>query len=426
MSGGDPRPERAQGRHRSLVPSPPSPALPRLLWLLSATACVTVANLYYSQPLLTVIGADLGVGPRTAGLVPTVSQIGYALGMLLFVPLGDALERRGLMAAMTAATAAALLAVALSPGLPWLLPASLVLGAVTIVPQLAVPFAATVVGDGVRGRAVGRVMSGLLIGILISRTVSGAVGARWGWRATYLGAAALMLVVALLLRLLLPRQEPPTRARWGELLASLPGLWRREPLLRRHALLGGLGFAAFSVLWTTLAFHLARPPLSRGSDVAGLFGVVGVAGALAAPLAGRLADRRGPSAVNLASLVVVLASFAVLWAGRASLVGLAAGVVVLDFGVQANHIANQTRVLGLSVALRSRVNTLYMVGYFVGGAVGSTVGAWAFAAGGFGRACAAGASFAGLALLAWASVGRREALALEVTAPYAPAAPTSR
>ncbi|BDG01239.1 MFS transporter [Anaeromyxobacter oryzae] len=393
------------------IPHDPDRTLRRLLWLLAATAGLTVANLYYSQPLLPMIAAELHVSARAAGLVSTATQTGYAVGMLLLVPLGDGHERRRLIVVMTAAVAVALLAVAAAQGLAALAAASFVLGATTIVPQLVVPFAVAAAPEGARGRSVGLVMSGLLVGILLSRTVSGVVGGRVGWRATYVGAAVLMVVVAAVLRATLPRQAPSTPgASWARLLASLPRLVRDEPLLRRHALLGAMAFAAFSVFWTTLAFHLAAPPLGYGSGVAGLFGVVGVAGAVAAPIAGRLADRHGAPIVNLGAMTAVLASFGLLAVTGHSLAGLAAGVVVLDFGVQANHISNQTTVLGLSGEQRNRLNTVYMVTYFAGGALGSTAGAWAWNAAGWPGVCAAGAAFSALSLVVWAAVGRRHAL----------------
>jgi predicted MFS family arabinose efflux permease len=381
----------------------------RLLWILALAAGLTVANLYYCQPLLPLMGAELHASAREAGLISTATQIGYAVGILLLVPLGDGHERRRLLVIMTAAVSVALLAVAASPGLRWMQLASLALGATTIAPQLAVPFAAASVDDSARGRSVGHVMSGLLVGILLSRTVSGVVGAHLGWRATYVVAAGLMVALAAVLRAALPAQAPPTNVPWAGLVATLPRLVRDEPLLRRHTLLGALTFGAFSVFWTTLAFHLERPPLGYGSDVAGLFGIVGVAGAVAAPLAGRLADRFGSHLVNLGAIAIVLVSFPVLAVGAMSLAGLAAGVVLLDFGAQANHISNQTRVLGLSVELRNRMNTVYMVGYFAGGALGSTLGAWAWNAAGWAGVCWCGAAFSVAALAAWASVGRRAA-----------------
>lgn len=399
------------------TPVHPAPARLRLspqalLWLLAATAGLTVANLYYGQPLLPMIAAELHATTRAAGLVSTATQVGYAVGMLLLVPLGDGHERRRLIVTTTLAVAVALVGVAAAPSLPVLLVTSCALGACTIVPQLVVPFAVSATPDRSPGRSVGLVMSGLLVGILLSRTVSGVVGAHAGWRATYLGAAVVMALVAAGLRLALPPQAPPSRASWGSLLASLPGLVRTHALLRRHSLLGAAAFAAFSVFWTTLAFHLAAPPLGYGSGVAGLFGVVGVAGAIAAPIAGRLSDRYGSPVVNLGALAAVLASFGVLAAFGASLAGLALGVVILDFGVQACHISNQTTVLALAAAQRNRINTIYMVSYFAGGALGSATGAWAYGAFGWRGVCVAGAGFAAAGLAAWATAARGEAFAL--------------
>ena len=380
-----------------------------LLWLLAVAAGVTVANIYFSQPLLALIGRGFGVGAHQTGLISTLTQAGYAAGMLLIVPLGDSEERRRLLTLTCGAATVMLLAVALAPTLPLLLAASFALGLATCAPQLLVPYAAGLVPLAERGRAIGKVMSGLLVGILLSRTASGFVGAHLGWRAIYFIAFFAMAALTVLLRLLLPEQAPDRRLRYAELLRSLPGLLRREPLLRRHALLGGLAFAAFSTFWTTLAYLLQTPPYHYGPDVAGLFGVVGVAGALFAPAAGRLADRHGSRFVNGLALGCVLASwivFALMWR---SLAGLAVGVLLLDVGVQSNHISNQARVLGLSSEFRNRLNTVYMVVYFGGGALGSMLGASAFSAFGWTGASALGIGFSLLALAAFLGVERRAA-----------------
>jgi predicted MFS family arabinose efflux permease len=380
-----------------------------LLWLLAVAAGVTVANLYFSQPLLAMIGAAFGAGAHQTGLVSTLTQAGYAAGMLLIVPLGDSEERRRLLTATCATATVVLLAVAMAPSFPLLLVASFALGLSTCAPQLLVPYAAGIVPLEERGRAIGKVMSGLLIGILLSRTASGLVGAHFGWRAIYFIACAAMAALTLLLRLALPKQAPERRVRYAELLRSLPVLLRREPLLRRHALLGALSFAAFSAFWTTLVYLLQTPPYHFGADVAGLFGVVGVVGALAAPLAGRLADRYGSRFVNGLALFSVLAAwtvFALLWR---SPVGLGLGVVLLDLGAQSNHISNQARVLGLSAEFRNRLNTVYMVAYFTGGALGSMLGAWAFSALGWTGTSALGIAFSLLGLAAFFGVERRAA-----------------
>lgn len=380
-----------------------------LLWLLAVAAGLTVANLYYCQPLLALMGAELHASTHEIGLVAVLTQAGYAAAMLFIIPLGDSEERRRLMVLAAGASALALLLVGLAPSLWLLLAGSFVLGLTTAVPQLAVPYAAGLVPAEIRGRSVGKVMSGLLIGILLSRTVSGAVAERLGWRAIYLFASAAMLAFAVLLRVLLPRQEPQSRVGYLELLKSLPPLLRREPLLRRHGALGALALAGFSTFWTTLVFLLATPPHHSGAGMAGLFGLVGVAGALVAPLSGRLADRHGARRVNLYALLVVLASwivFATLWR---SLWGLGLGVILLDLGVQANHISNQTRVLGLSAPLRNRFNAIYMVMYFTGASLGSLFGASAFSAFGWQGVTTLGLALSAAALLAWRFVAPTEA-----------------
>jgi predicted MFS family arabinose efflux permease len=394
-----------------------------LLWLLAIAAGLTVANLWYCQPLLAMMGATFGASPHQIGFVAVVTQAGYAAAMILVIPLGDSEERRRLMVISAAVSAAALLAVGLAPSLPALLVASFALGLSTAVPQLSVPYAADLVDPRERGRSVGKVMSGLLIGILLSRTASGIIGHRLGWRAVYLIASAVMLASAVLLRLLLPEQMPERRIPYGELLRSLPALLRNEPLLRRHGILGALALTAFSAFWTTLVFLLATPPYHYGADVAGLFGLVGVAGALIAPVAGGLADRYGTRLVNGLALACVLVSwivFALLWR---SLLGLAAGVILLDLGVQANHISNQTRVLGLSTELRSRLNAVYMVMYFTGAAIGSFLGASAFSAFGWTAVSALGIFLSAAALAAYFFVETDAAAAADHVARHAVAAP---
>jgi predicted MFS family arabinose efflux permease len=366
-----------------------------LLWLLAVAAGVTVANLYYCQPLLAMMGAAFHASAHEIGLAAVFTQAGYAAAMLFIIPLGDSHERRRLMVLTAIASALALLVVGLAGSLWILLAGSFAIGLSTAVPQLSVPYAAGLVHSSERGSSVGKVMSGLLIGILLSRTVSGVVGERLGWRAIFLIGCAVMIGMALLLQALLPKQEPERRVPYAELLKSLPRLLRDEPVLLRHSVLGALAFASFSAFWTTLVFLL------QSAQTAGLFGLVGVAGALAAPMAGKLADRHGARFVNGLALACVLAAwilFAVFWR---SLIGLAAGVILLDLGVQSNHISNQTRVLGLSTTLRNRLNAVYMVLYFIGAAGGSFLGAYAFSASGWTGVNALGITLSLLALVAW-------------------------
>lgn len=380
------------------------------LALLAVTAGATVANIYLLQPLLAIVAREFQTSARSVGLVSMLTQVGYGAGMFFLVPLGDVLERRRLMLVLLGASTVALLATAAAPSLPLLALASLAVGAASVVPQLAVPLAAHLAPPAERGKAVGTVMGGLLVGILLARTVSGFLGAHLGWRAVYVIAAVLMLALAAALRALLPRSEPEAALPYPALLRSLFTLLREEPVLREAALLGALGFAAFSVFWSTLAFFL-EARLGLGPDVAGLFGVLGAAGALAAPLLGRLADRTSPRANAGLMLLVALAGYGAFAAGGEHLGGLVVGVLLLDVGVQGNHVSNLARVHARRPEARSRMNTVYMVTYFVGGALGTALGSWAWSSFGWNGVCAAGAGFALAALARWALGARGTAAA---------------
>ena len=382
----------------ALQPAPERLPL-RIVWTMAIASGATVANLYYNQPLLPEVARSFSASLHAVGLVPTVTQIGYGLGMLLVVPLGDARERRRLVVTCIGAAAVALVAIALSPTLPSLLAASLLMGIATCVPQILVPLAAGLAPPGQRGRAVGTVMSGLLFGILLSRTLSGFVGEAVGWRAMYFVAAALMVALAVALHIELPRSEAHAPIRYGMLLRSLGELLRSEPALRLHAGLGALSFAAFSAFWATLALHLNALPGHYGPRTAGSYGVVGLVGALAAPLVGKSAEARGDRRINAIAIGNILAGFVVLWLFGNSLLGLGAGCILLDFGAQANHISNQTRIFALREGARSRLNTVYMVTYFAGGALGAYAGAIAFASFGWSGVCAVGAACCTAAIL---------------------------
>jgi predicted MFS family arabinose efflux permease len=380
----------------------------RTLWAMAVGCGLAVANLYYAQPLLADIAADLGVSDRRMGLVAMLSQAGYAVGILLFVPLGDRLERRSFVVAMLSAVAVALVGVAVAPSFAWLAAASLAVGITTITPQLLVPFAAHLAAPAERGRVVGTVMSGLLIGILAARTVSGVVGEYLGWRAMYAIAAALMVALALAMLGLLPRSQPEhSSMSYLGLLRSIAGLLRDEPVLRQSCLFGAAGFGAFSAFWTTLAFHLTGPPFHYESGVVGLFGLVGIVGALAASLAGRRADRQNPRTTIVAGLSCVLLAFVVFRGFGGSLVGLVAGVILLDLGAQAAHISNQSRIFAVRPEARSRMNTAYMVVSFVGGALGSYGGAWGWSVAGWGGVCLVGLAMTTAGLLAFAATAAR-------------------
>ena len=263
--------------------------LPRwLLTLLAVTAGVTVANIYYCQPLLGVMAATFHTDADGATAIATATQLGYASGLLLIVPLADSFERKGLLVGTTLLSALALGATALAPSVRWLTATGYATGAISVMPPFCVTFATGLAAPERRGRTVGLVMSGLLVGILLSRTLSGVVATHAGWRTVYWLAAGLMLLLAATLAVALPPQTPARRVPYTELLTSLWRLVRTEPVLRRHAAIGALGFGAFSAFWTTLAFHLANLPGHYGSETAGLFGLVGAAGALAAAAGGTI------------------------------------------------------------------------------------------------------------------------------------------
>ena len=372
----------------------------RLVFLLAFAGGATVANLYYSQPLLARIAAEFHVRAGAASFVSTATQLGYAAGLLLLVPLGDAVERRRLIVVITSVIVVALILVAVSPTLTWLIIASFLLGAATIVPQIVVPFAAHLAPDESRGRIIGNVMSGLLVGVILSRSVSGYAAAIVGWRATYIVAAVAMAILAIVLRFALPVEPPEVEMRYRDLLRSLSAIVRNEPVVRRQSIIGACGFGAFSIFWTSLAFHLAKLSPSYGTQTVGTFGLIGVTGALIAPLAGRVADRYGPRVMNGSALALMIIAYALMAISGASLVLLAIGVVLLDAGEQGSHVTNQSQIFSLDPTLRNRINAVYMVAFFIGGAIGSAVAGLAVQHGGWLAVCGAGAAFAVAGLIA--------------------------
>lgn len=346
-----------------------------LIWMMAIASGAAAANLYYNQPLLAIVAQSFQISEHSVGLIPMLTQIGYAIGIFLLVPLGDLVERRRLILTMLVVTAFALGAAAVSPNFTWLVAASLAIGMTTIVAQLIVPFAANLASPQARGKVVGMVMSGLLIGILLARTVSGFVGANFGWRSMYWLASGLMILLALALSKLLPKSQPTLRVPYLKLMQSLFELIR-QPVLQEASLAGAMSFGAFSAFWSTLVFLLAQPPYHYGSEVAGLFGLVGVVGAAAAPLVGKLADRRSPKLTVALGLTITTTSFLVFWWQGHQLVGLIFGVILLDLGVQTTMVSNQARIYSLPPEAHSRLNALYIMFYFLGGALGSFLGAY--------------------------------------------------
>ena len=359
-----------------------------IILLFAAGAGLAVATLYYNQPMLAVIGAGLGASARAVGWVPTLTQLGYALGILLLAPLGDRHDRRTVILLKGLALVAALLGAAAAPSIAALTAASLAIGVCATLAQDIVPAAATLAADASRGRVVGKVMTGLLLGILLSRVVSGVVAAQWGWRVMFVAAAVSIALLVLVAWRRLPRFEPTTRLRYDALLGSLGRLWLRHPPLRRATIAQGLLMLAFGAFWSTLAVFLHAAPFHLGSAAAGAYGLAGAAGALAAPLAGRLADDGGPERVTRMGAAIVALSFAALLAfpwvpGWVYLWILAFGSLGFDFGLQGTLIAHQTIIYGLDPAARSRLNAVLFVGMFLAMALGSVLGSTLLAAAGW-------------------------------------------
>lgn len=363
--------------------SSPHPPSRGLVTLLATGAGFSVAALYYNQPMLGVIGSELQATPRQIGLVPTMTQLGYGLGIALLAPLGDRFDRKKIILAKAAALAIALVASGFAPGIVFLLAASLATGMAATMAQDIVPAAATIAPESQRGKIVGMVMTGLLLGILLSRVVSGVVAERFGWRTMYFAAAVAIVVAMIACWRGLPRFASTTQLHYRALLASMVALWRQHPKLRRASLSQGLIFMSFGAYWSTLAVMLQHD-FQVGSAVAGAYGLAGAAGALAAPLAGRLADRAGAEVVARVGAAITALFFAIMFAGPwlsppAQLALIAVSAIGFDFGSQSALIAHQTIVYGVEPPARSRLNALFFTVLFVFMSTGAALGSQALA-----------------------------------------------
>jgi predicted MFS family arabinose efflux permease len=382
-----------------------------LMFLFAVAGGAAVGNLYWAQPLLDLIAEDLDASTATAGWLITATQVGYAAGILLLVPLGDVLDRRRLIPVMMLCAAAALTACALAPSMGVLLVASTALGLTTVSGQILTPLAGDMADDSNRGQVVGTVVSGILIGILVSRTISGLVADAAGWRAIYVVAAVAAVLFAILLHRAIPPLAPKARMPYPRLIASVAAVVARERTVRWTLVIGATGFAAFTMFWTALTFLLSGPPFTYGVSVIGLFGLAGLAGALAAQRAGRLHDRGWSLPATGAAWALVLACFVAAAFGSRSVVVIIVVVVVIDVALQAVGILNQVRVFAVSHEARSRLNTAYVTSNFIGGAVGSAVASVLWNAGGWTAVAVAGMVLSVFALVVWA-IGRRGPLIL--------------
>jgi predicted MFS family arabinose efflux permease len=378
--------------------------VPRPLLVVLAVACgVAVANVYFPQAMTPLIADGLGVSPGSAALVATATQLGYAAGIALLVPLGNRLPHRPLLATLLAVTGLALLAAGLAPSLAVLIGAATVIGIATVAPQVIIPMAAGLVDQHRRGRVTGLLLSGLLTGILLARAFGGMLGERLGWRAPYLVAAVLAVLVAVVLTRMIPGTTPPSRLRYPALVVASFRLLRREPQLRRSCLYQASLFGGFTAAWTSLTLLVTGPVYGLDAGAVGLVAFVGVASAFCTSAAGRWVDRRGPDAVNLVCFIAALAAAVVLAVGQAGgvvgLVALVAGMLLLDTAVQSGQVANQARIFALRPEIRSRLNTAYMTCAFIGGSAGSLLGVQAFLHWGWLAVCGFVAALAVLGLL---------------------------
>jgi predicted MFS family arabinose efflux permease len=389
---------------------------PGLVRLMAVTCAVTVANLYYAQPLLQSISDSLRVSQGSASLLVTVGQLGYAGGLLFIVPAGDIMRRRPLLTGMLAFCAVTLVGAALAPSLAVLAAAIALCCVTSVVVQMLVPYAATLASDNERSRVIGTLMGGLLIGILLSRTFAGVVAEFGGWRTVYGIAAVLMALTAVMLRRVLPDHAPQLTISYREQLRGVLDIARAEPVLRWRSLIAACGFGSFGAFWTTVTFLLSGPQYGFSQLAIGLFALVGAAGAITSMAAGRVLDKRPGLRwpVTGASLALLAASYVLIGLGgahlgAASLVLLIFGVLVMDACVQGTHVINQSVIYDLLPQARSRLTTVYVTTMFAGGAVGSAVGAQAYDHWGWAGATLVAAAFPVLGLLFWLASRRHEA-----------------
>ena len=373
----------------------------RLIGITLAVACgASVANLYYAQPLLDLIGASFGVSQGAATVIVTATQIGYAIGLAFLLPLGDLLENRKLGSRTLIATAVALGVAAVAPQFWLFLSVSVLVGITSVVAQILVPLAAHLAPPEIRGKFVGQVMSGLLLGIMLARSVASFAAAAWGWRSIYAISAVLMVLTSLALVKVLPSRRPDSTARYGELLRSVIRLARTQPLLRRRAMTQALLFGAFTAYWTAVVYELIdRHHLSQVGIA--VFALVGAAGAAAAPLAGRLGDAGHGTAGRIGALTMEVVAMALAAFGAANLILLAVAGLLLDFAVQGHQVLSQRDIYGLSDTARARINTVYMTTVFIGGALSSAVTGLLYEASGWTAVTSFGAILPVVGILIW-------------------------
>ncbi|WP_272521343.1 MFS transporter [Providencia sp. PROV202] len=377
-----------------------------LTLLMAIATGLVVASNYYAQPLLDTIALQFNLTTNMAGFIVTAAQLGYAVGLLFLVPLGDLFERKKLIIVMTTLSASGLLITALSDNIWQILLGTALTGLFSVVAQVLVPMAASIAKPHQRGKAVGTIMSGLLLGILLARTISGGVAMIGGWRAIYWVAFGLMMLLILILALKLPRYHQKTELNYFQLIGSIGRLFFTTPVLATRSLLGALTFANFALLWTAMAFLLASPPFNYSEGTIGLFGLVGAAGALMATQAGRLVDKGKGKLVTTLGLILLLLSWIPIGLAKYSLIAFIIGILVLDLAIQGVHVTNQSTLYRIMPEARNRLTAGYMTSYFIGGALGSLLSGYAYEHAGWMGVAISGVIITGISLIIWA-IGSR-------------------
>ncbi|MBW4030972.1 MAG: MFS transporter [Acidobacteria bacterium] len=370
-----------------------------LVAVMAVAIGVIVANLYYLQPLLHQVRGDFHVSTASTSLLITLIQAGYVVGLFFLLPLGDLFVRRRLIVAIFLVAAVAMASASFIHSFALFAALTVVIGLSSVAGQVIIPLGADLAPDTQRGRVLGRLMTGLLGGVLLSRTLSGAVSEAIGWRGVYRASAVLLVAMAVVLHFALPEERPRDRFEYRHLITGGLRMMRESSELRRRGWFGATAFGAFSVLWSTLAFHLSSAPFHYSSGVIGLFGLFGLAGITAANVSGRLADQGRTRLATTSAAVVIAAAYAVLYLGRHQVVLIVVGIILLDAGSQGIHVANQSIIYAIAPAQRSTINSIYMVCFFTGAAVGSLLAGYAYAHDGWRGTCAVGALF-GLATIA--------------------------
>ena len=350
-----------------------------LLWLIILTTGFSIANLYYCQPLLGMIRLEMNVSEVQVNAISIVSQLGYALGLLFIVPLGDMIKRKPIILANFGIITLALLVIGSAHNIYIILIASLVTGLCSVTPQLFLPMVSQYSLAQDRGRNVGLVLSGLLTGILASRVISGFVGELWGWRSMYYLAAIIMAISFIILYHYFPTILPTFKGSYKNLMKSLVKIAKEEPSLRFASIKSGLAFGSFLSLWAMLAFKMALPPFYAGGTIVGLLGLCGVAGALTASTIGKYVDRIGIYRINFIGGFLILFGWGLLYFLQYHYFGIISGIIILDIGMQCIQLGNQTNMLSLRPEAVNRVNTIFMTTYFIGGTLGTTLSGFAWA-----------------------------------------------